>query len=101
MTWLNRLLKRSRLESDLDRELRDHLERQTADFVREGVGPQEARRRARLMFGGLEGVKESCRDARGTRWLTDLGDDVRYSLRVFAHSPGFVPGAGLSLRVSL
>ena len=101
MTWWRRLTGRSQLETDLDRELRDHLERQTADFVRGGLSEPEARRRASLMFGGIEGVKESCRDARGTRWLTDLGDDVRHSLRVFRHSRGFVAVAVLSLALGI
>ncbi len=101
MTWWRRLISRRRLETDLDRELRDHLERQVADFVRDGMTESEARRRAALMFGGIEGIKESCRDARGTRWLTDLADDVRYSMRVFAHNPGFVAVAVLSLALGI
>ena len=76
--WLRR---RDRLEGELDRELRDHVERQVADHVRAGMAPREARRRARLDFGGLDQVKELCRDARGARWLDDLGRDLRYALR--------------------
>ena len=53
MTWWRRLISRRRLETDLDRELRDHLERQVADFVRDGMTESEARRRAALMFGGI------------------------------------------------
>ena len=40
------------------------------------------------MFGGMRAIKESCRDARGTRWLSDLADDMRYSMRVFCAQPG-------------
>jgi hypothetical protein len=101
VTWWRRLIGRGALEADLDRELRDHLERQVADFMRDGVSESEARRRAALMFGGIEGIKESCRDARGTRWFTDLADDVRYSLRVFAHNPAFVAVAVVSLALGI
>ena len=53
MTWWQRLRHRDRLEGELDRELRDHVERQVADHVRAGMTELEARRRARLEFGGV------------------------------------------------
>ncbi len=81
MSWWRRLRHRERLEGDLDRELRDHVERQVAEHVRAGLPEDEARRRARLEFGGLDQIKELCRDARGARWLYDLGRDLRYALR--------------------
>ena len=80
---------RRRLEVQLDAELRDHLERQTADYVRDGLSEAEARRRAKLELGGFEQVKEACRDARGTRLLEDLGQDLRYGARVLRKSPVF------------
>ena len=58
MTWWSRLLHRNRLERDLDRELRDHLERHVADLVKGGMSEAEARRKASLTFGGVERVKE-------------------------------------------
>ena len=73
--------RRGRAEDDLDAELRDHVERQVADYVRAGLSAREARRRARLEFGGLDQVKELCRDVRRTRWLEDLGRDLRYAVR--------------------
>ena len=81
MSWWRRLRHRDRLEGELDRELRDHVERQVAEHLRSGVPEDEARRRARLEFGGLDQVKELCRDAGGARWLDDLGRDLRYALR--------------------
>src|SRR5687768_14378798 len=97
MTWLSRLLRRDKVESELDAELRDHVERQVAEYRADGLDEQEARRRARLEFGGLEQVKELCRDARGTRWLEDLVHDVRYGARVFRKHPSFTAAAVLSL----
>ena len=101
MTWLNRLLRRTQLEDQLDKELRFHLEQHTADLITKGHDPAEARRRARLEFGGTEQVKESCRDARGTRWLEDLAQDVRYAVRTLRQKPGFAAVMLLTLALGI
>ena len=89
MNWSRRLLHRRRLDEQLDRELRFHLEQHTADLISRGHSPAEARRLALLEFGGPVQIKESCRDARGTRWLEDLWQDFRYALRTLRHKPAF------------
>ncbi len=81
MSWWRRPRLRCRAEDELDAELRDHVERQVADYVRAGMSAGEARRRTRLEFGGLDQVKEMCRDVHRTRWIEDLGRDLRYALR--------------------
>jgi putative ABC transport system permease protein len=81
MTWLHRLFHKSRAESELDKELRFHLERQIADYVAAGTSPEEARRRARLEFGGIDLVKEEVRDTRWETHLDNLARDFRYALR--------------------
>jgi len=78
---LQRLRRRERAEAELDAELRDHVERQVADHIRAGMSAREARRRVRLEFGGLDHVKEMCRDVRRTRWLAEFGRDLRHALR--------------------
>ena len=72
MNWWQRLWHRKRLEEQLDKELRFHLEQHAADLQERGANPDEARRVARLALGGPEHIKEECRDARGTRWLDDF-----------------------------
>ena len=61
----------------------------------------DARRRASAEFGGLDQVKELCRDARGTRWIEDLAQDIRYGMRVFWRNPSFTITAVLSLALGI
>ena len=68
MTWCQRLRRRDRLEGELDRELRDHVERPVADHVRAGMAEREARRRARLEFGGVDPQRLST-VVTSARWL--------------------------------
>ena len=101
MRWLSRLRRRPQLEAQLDAELRDHFDRLVADHVGTGLSEAEARRRARLEFGGLDQVKELCRDARGTRWLDDLGQDTGYAFRILRTSPGFASVAIVTLAIGI
>jgi hypothetical protein len=81
MRWRQRFLRRALTEKHLDAELRFHLEHRIADLVGAGMAYEEARRRARLEFGGLDQVKEECRDVGTTHFLEILIQDLRYGLR--------------------
>ncbi len=89
MSWWRRLVRRSEMEQHLDAELRFHFDGLVADNLRAGMSEPEARRSARLQFGGVEQVKEECRDARGMRWLESTLQDLRFAIRSFRKNPGF------------
>jgi hypothetical protein len=76
-------------ERQLEAELQFHFDRQIADNLRAGMPPEEALRNARLTFGGLEQLKEDCRDVRRTRSLESILQDVRFALHLLRRSPGF------------
>jgi hypothetical protein len=61
----------------------------------------EARRRVCLEFGGLDQVKELCRDARGTRWLEDFVQDLGHGMRVLRKHPSFTAAAVVSLALGI
>jgi predicted permease len=101
MLRLRSLFRRKTVESEMDEELRFHFEKQVEKLVRSGIVPAEARRRARLEFGGIDQVKEEYREARGISFLETLVQDIRYGLRILGRTPVITFVAILSLALGI
>ncbi len=97
----NALFRRGRVESELDDEVRFHLEMEIEKNLRAGMTPEEARRVARLRFGGVEQVKEEVREESGVQWLEDVLLDLRYAARQLLRNPGFAAVAVLTLALGI
>jgi len=83
------LVRKRRLDGELEGEIRGHLEMAELDAIAAGLPPEEARREARRGFGGIEQMKEHHRDQRSVRWMENLLRDARYGIAALARDPGF------------
>jgi predicted permease len=88
-------------EERLHAEIEDHIASQTADNVRAGLSPAEARRQAVLKFGGVETMKESYREQRGLPFLETLIQDTRHALRRLRMAPAFTLSTILTLALGI
>ncbi len=93
--------RRRRRESDLERELRDHLDLEAEEQQAKGLTPEEARYGARRTLGNTALIQEDVRQAWGWTWLERLGQDVRHVVRAIRRSPGFAIVAVLSLAIGI
>jgi predicted permease len=98
---LRSILRRTRVEQELDEELQFHLECKIEEGIAAGLSPKEARYRAMRAMDGLEQRKEEMRDLRGIHWLTDFFDDARYAVRSLRRTSGLTAFVVITLALGI
>lgn len=94
---LRALFRGRQLDAEMADEMQAHLEMQVAEYERQGMSPDEARYAARREFGGVEQLKERCRDARPGHWFETIWRDAQYGCRMLRRQPVFTGIAVLTL----
>ena len=98
---LANLLRVSRRESDLAREIESHLALLEEDFERRGLPPEAARLAARRAYGGVAQAQELHRDARSFPWIEQIFKDARYGARTLLRAPVFSLVAVVTLALGI
>src|SRR3954468_3548508 len=83
------LFRKESLDLALDEEIRHHLDAQIRRNLAVGMSLHEAHAAAHRSFGGVELVKDRCRDERRIGWAEHAIKDLRYGLRILKRNPGF------------
>src|ERR1700693_2204424 len=98
---LRSILRRTRVEQELDEELQIHLEHKSEEGIAQGLSPKEARYAAMRAMNGLEQRKEEMRDMRRIHWLTDFLDDARFAIRSLRHTSGLTAFVVITLALGI
>jgi len=86
---LGKSIRGSDLDAAMSEEMHQHVEQLTERYVRDGMSPDEALCASQRRFGGVDQIKERCRDESRLRWLENFLRDVRFAVRSLRRSPGF------------
>jgi len=100
-SWWNALIHRTRVDNDVESELKFHIDAHTQQLIDSGISTREAERRSKAEFGRADVQKEKYRAAIGLRPLEEIGGDLRYGLRSLYRMPGFALVAILSLALGI
>jgi hypothetical protein len=103
MLWLRirSIFARSRVERELAKELRFHLDQQIEEELAAGLSPEAALLAALRTMGEVTQICEECRDMRGTNFLENLKQDLHYAVRTLAKNRGFTAVMVMTLALSI
>jgi predicted permease len=95
------LFRQRRSDAAFAEEIQSHVELHTADGIRAGLAPEEARRQALIRLGGVAQTSQAHRERRTLPWLEELLQDLRYGLRMMARNPSFTAVAAVTLAIGI